>query len=83
MKDLNRKSLLVGLALGAGAIFALGQNAGSSNQVGRYQIAGAGGDGNKIFLIIDTTTGAAKLLSGGGVSLEVGVPFDQVKPRRP
>ena len=83
MKNRDTKSLLIGFALGVTAILALGQNSSSSSQVGRYQVAGAGGDGTQVFVIIDTTTGSAKVLSGMGVPMQTGVNFEQLKARRP
>ena len=82
MKKQSIQSLVIGFALGAAAILALGQSSTPSSQVGRYQIAGAGGDGNQTFVIIDTTTGAAKLLGGARGDVTLGVPFEQLKTSR-
>jgi len=58
MKNINARSLLIGLALGAGAILMLGQKSATS-PIGRYQmVTDATG-----FAVIDTTTGQAKLVN--------------------
>ena len=82
MNKQNVKSLVIGFSLGVTTILALGQNSAQSRQVGRYQVAGAGGGSAQTFVIIDTTTGVAKLLGGPSINLTLGVGFDELKSQQ-
>jgi hypothetical protein len=53
--QIDLKSAVCGLIIGVAAMFALGADSSSSNQVGRYQIA----TGQNSSVIVDTTTGKA------------------------
>jgi hypothetical protein len=74
--NIDLKSALFGLALGAMTIIAVGaENSSSSSTPGRYHCAA----GQGILLIVDTATGQAWALQPGGVSI-TGAPagfFDQ------
>jgi len=54
--QIDIKSALCGLIIGVAAMFALGADSSSSNQVGRYQIS----TGQTSNLMVDTITGKAR-----------------------
>jgi hypothetical protein len=51
--QIDLKSVALGLLVGVGAMFALGADSSSPNQIGRYQISA----GQSSAFIVDTTTG--------------------------
>lgn len=63
------KSTLLGLLLGAGAIFAMGAGQ-SSNPVGRFQVAASSAN---TLVVVDTITGEVWAHAPGGVSI-TGAP---------
>jgi len=84
MKDIDIKSLLIGVLLTLVIVLSLGASAGSSSQRGRYQVAavGAGHQSSKELWVVvtDTITGKTKVL--GEVSdkdNQWNVPFNKMK----
>lgn len=77
MKSIDARSVIIGLALGAGAILALGQK--SNEQVGRYQVTGVGCGGIGYGLVIDTTTGVTKVVGdASGHNNGLNKPFELI-----
>ena len=76
--NIDLKSALVGLTLGAMTVLAVGAaNSSSSPPTGKYQCAA----GQGILLIVDTVTGQAWALQPGGVSI-TGAPLGFFEPKK-
>ncbi len=73
--NIDLRSALFGLALGAMTMLALG--AADSSTLGRYDCAA----GQGILLIVDTATGQAWALQPGGVSI-TGAPGGFFEPKK-
>jgi hypothetical protein len=63
--QIDLKSAVLGLILGVAAMFALGADSDSQNQIGRYQIQ-VGNNQNVLAVLVDTATG--KVWSAAGTA---------------
>ena len=76
---MNKKSFLLGFAIGVLLVCAVASSLSDAPEIGRYQLTGVGPD----TFIIDTTTGVVKQVFTRGdqvtkYAMQLGEPFSQM-----
>ena len=62
--QIDLKSAVCGLIVGVAAMFALGMDSSSANQVGRYQVQTCPGNPSGFAVLVDTSTGKVWMANG-------------------
>ena len=77
--QIDLKSAVCGLIIGAAAMFVMGADSSSPNQVGRYQIQTCPGNPTGFAVLVDTETGKVWMANGGGNQLRSDGNFFDIK----